>query len=156
VPADLRKALLTAAVAWIALATACASGLPTVGRTARLPGSRIDDMQRFLVVHREGDPADIENDIRDQIVELGRQADVARELPGDVSDYDAVITYVDRLWWDVTNYCIQLTLYVRDTETGYITATASSRRGSIDRKTPAGHARLMLTELFRREEDPAP
>ena len=45
-------------------------------------------------------------------------------------------------------YCMQLTLYVRDTKTGWITAVGSSWRPSLERKTPAGHAKLLLTELL--------
>ncbi|MGH0029111.1 MAG: hypothetical protein ACQGVC_04940 [Myxococcota bacterium] len=81
---------------------------------------------------------------------LGFQADAG---PAPADDYDGVITYVDRYVWDVTMFCQQLTLYVRDPETGYITATGWSWRPSVVRKTPQGHARLILAELFGRSPE---
>lgn len=126
------------------------AGASTPERVAHLPGSEVASMQRFLVVHRDGDPRHIENDIRDQLEAFGRQAEAVVDLPDDLSSYDAVVTYVDRYWWDITLYCIQLTLYFRDTRTGYVMATGSSRRGSLYRKTPSGHAALVLGDLFEK------
>ena len=44
-----------------------------------------------------------------------------------------------------------VTVYFRDTRTGFITATGWSWRPSMVRKTPQGHARLIFAELFGRE-----
>jgi hypothetical protein len=37
---------------------------------------------------------------------------------------------------------------VRDAQTGFVIATGSSYRPSLVRKTPAGHARLIVQEIF--------
>jgi hypothetical protein len=106
------------------------------------------------VQHRDGDNRDIHVAIRDELRRLGLDADAGALAPPDPSRYDAVVTYIDRYMWDMTMYCIRLTLYVRDTRTGYITATGSSWRPSLIRKTPAGHARLVLAELFPERKAP--
>jgi hypothetical protein len=116
--------------------------------TTLLPGSEIGSMQRFYVVHRDGDPRNIERDIAQQLVDLGFEASSGAVEPSDPTEYDAVVTYIDRYIWDMSMYCLQLTLYVRDTRTGFITATGSSWRPSLVRKTPAGHAKILLTELL--------
>ena len=105
-------------------------------------------MKTFYVVHRDGDPRNIEQDIAAQLTELGFDATAGTAEPSDPDAYDAVVTYVDRYMWDMSMYCIQLTIYVRDTQTGFITATGSSWRPSLVRKTPAGHAKILLTELL--------
>lgn len=113
-----------------------------------LPGSRIHSMKSFYVVHHDGDPRNIERDIAQQLMDMGYQATSGPSEPADPGQYDAVVTYIDRYMWDMSMYCIQLTLYVRDTRTDYITATGSSWRPSLVRKTPAGHAKILLTELL--------
>jgi hypothetical protein len=125
---------------------ACASYTQLSG--TRLPGSSLASFQRFYVQHREGDDREIHLAIRDELRRLGLEADAGAAPPVDPRRYDAVVTYLDRYAWDMTMYCIRLTLYVRDTRTGYVTATGSSWRQSVVRKTPQGHARLVLAELF--------
>jgi hypothetical protein len=123
---------------------ACA---PTALSGTALPGSALASFHRYFVEHRDGDNRDIHIAIRDELRRLGLDAD-AGAGPPDPSRYDAIVTYVDRYAWDISMYCIRLTLYIRDARTGYITATGSSWRPSMVRKTPAGHARLVLAELF--------
>ena len=116
-----------------------------------LPGSRLAEMRRFYVQHQPDDPREIHLAIREELRALGLQADAGEGRQ--TGDYDAVVSYVDRYVWDVSMYCIQLTIYIRDTRTGYITATGWSWRPSIVRKTPQGHARLILSELFGRNPE---
>jgi hypothetical protein len=135
----------TAALLGLAsLVVACSTG---AGRYAgTLPGTRLFEMHRFWVEQAPSDERGLHLVVRDELRRLGFEAEAgAGPPPGEV---DGVVTYVDRWTWDITTYCIQLTLYVRDTETGYITATGWSYRPSIVRKTPAGHARLILAEWF--------
>jgi hypothetical protein len=136
------------AVATTIFATAACGTSGAQYHVTTLPGSRIRSMKSFYVVHRDSDPRHIERDIAQQLVDLGYQATSGPTEPADPDQYDAVVTYIDRYMWDMSMYCLQLTLYVRDTRTGYITATASSWRPSLVRKTPAGHAKILLTELL--------
>ena len=143
-----------AGIGWapLALLLACLSGCGGTGaaRFAEpLPGSRLQEMRRFYVLHQDNDPRNIHLDIAEELRALGVEAQAG---DGPVpSDVDAIVSYVDRYMWDMTMYCVQLTIYVRDAHTGYVTATGWSWRPSISRKTPRGHARLILTRLFGRE-----
>lgn len=127
----------------------CASGAARFGE--ELPGSRLSEMRRFYVVHQAEDSRDIHLDIQEEMRGLGLEVDAGAGSPR--GDYDGIVTYADRYVWDMSMYCLQLTLYIRDTRTGFITATGWSRRPSLVRKTPKGHARLILTELFGREPE---
>ena len=125
----------------------CASGAARFAEP--LPGSRLFEMQSFYVQHQPDDPRDIHLDIREELRAFGKTVDAGKGPP--TGEYDAVITYVDRYVWDITMFCAQLTVYVRDTRTGFITATGWSWRPSTVRKTPKGHARLIFTEMFGEE-----
>lgn len=113
-----------------------------------LPGAepRVRQLERVYVEAREGDNRGIEEDIRDQLQAMGIEA---HSGPGPAPEgYDAVVTYIDRYMWDMSMYCIQLTIYIRDAETGLIIGTGSSFRPSLIRKTPAGHAQLILQQIL--------
>lgn len=136
-------------LALLLLVCGCTSGAARFAE--ELPGSRLSEMRRFYVQHQPDDPRDIHRVIQEELRAFGMDVDAGEGEP--TGDYDAVVTYVDRYIWDMTMYCMQLTLYFRDTQTGHITATGWSWRPSIVRKTPQGHARLILTELFGREPE---
>lgn len=124
----------------------CASGAARFA--GELPGSHLSEMRRFYVEHQQSDPRDIHLAIQEELSAFGFDVDAGDGPPTEA--YDAIVTYVDRYIWDMTMYCQQLTVYIRDTSTGYITATGWSWRPSMVRKTPQGHARLIFTELFGR------
>lgn len=133
----------------LVLCVGCTSGAARYA--GELPGSRFSEMRSFYVQHQEGDPRDIHLDIQEELRAYGVTVDAGKGPP--TGEYDAIVTYLDRYVWDMTMYCIQLTVYILDTETGYITATGWSWRPSTVRKTPKGHARLIFSELFGREPE---
>ena len=118
----------------VVTAIGCASGAARYA--GELPGSRLSEMRRFYVEKQAEDPRDIHLAIRDELRALGLDADAGDAAPPD--GYDAIITYVDRYQWDVTMFCIQLTLYVKDTQTLVVAA----RHGAQDAEGPcAPHPR---------------
>jgi hypothetical protein len=131
----------------LVLCIGCASGAARFA--GELPASRLSEMKRFYVQHQPRDSRNIHLAIREELQAFGFEVDAGRGEPA--GEYDAIVTYVDRYVWDMTMYCLQLTVYLHDTRTGYITATGWSRRPSLVRKTPKGHARLILSELFGRD-----
>jgi hypothetical protein len=129
------------------LGLGCTSG--AAHYAGELPGSRLSEMRRFYVQHHEGDSRDVHLAIQEEMRAFGLDVDAGKGPP--TGEYDAIVTYADRYTWDVTMFCIRLTVYIQDTETGYITATGWSWRPSTVRKTPKGHARLIFSELFGRD-----
>ncbi len=129
------------------LASACNSGAARFA--GELPGSRLSEMRRFYVQHQEEDPRDIHLAIQEEMQAHGLEVDAGKGPP--TGEYDGIVTYVDRYVWDMTMFCQQLTVYVTDTRTGYITATGWSWRPGTVRKTPKGHARLIFAEMFGKE-----
>ena len=139
--------VLTAMAATLGVATSAGCNYVTMKDTVVLPGSRLDEMKSFYVVHRPDDGEHLEKEIAGQLEAIGLSAESGPELL-DMSAYDGVVTYIEQWDWDVTTYCLQLILYIEDTRTGFITASGASRQPSLLRESPAGHARILLLELM--------
>jgi hypothetical protein len=71
-------------------------------------------------------------------------------------DTHVVVTYRDRWMWDMSMYLIQLSLYVRNVDTGEIMASGSSTRMSLQREDPDFVAREILEPIFRQSPDAPP
>jgi len=63
-------------------------------------------------------------------------------------DIDAVITYKDKWWWDITMYMIELTISVRDKDSNFPLATGNSLHTSLTRKSPEAMVDEVLTNIF--------
>jgi hypothetical protein len=104
-----RSRRLVFTLTFAVLASACSTG---AGRYAgTLPGSRFHEMKRFYVQKASEDDRGLHEIIRDEMVRIGIDADAGEGEPA--GEYDAVVTYIDRWSWDVTTFCMQLTIYVR-------------------------------------------
>jgi hypothetical protein len=79
-------------------------------------------------------------------------ADKLREMGFDVSetetDVDAIVTYVDKWFWDITFYLLELTITLRDPKTDFPLATGNSIHTSLARKSPEGMVDEVLTNIF--------
>jgi hypothetical protein len=61
---------------------------------------------------------------------------------------DAIVTYVDKWFWDITMYMLELTITLRDPKTDFPLATGSSYHTSMTRKSPEGMVDEVLTNIF--------
>lgn len=79
-------------------------------------------------------------------------ADKLREMGFSVSetetDVDAIVTYVDKWFWDITFYLLELTVTLRDPKTDFPLATGNSIHTSLARKSPQGMVDEVLTNIF--------
>lgn len=116
-------------------------------RSSQMPGSDLSGINRLYVVHFEPDERNLHDLIRDELIEMGFQADSGLRS-GMPEDIDAIVTYEDRWFWDITNYMIQLNIEIRDPETNYPLAFGESIRTSMARKNPDEMAREVLESIF--------
>jgi len=70
------------------------------------------------------------------------------EVSENVSDVDALITYVDKWWWDITMYMLELTVTIRDPKTDFPLASGHSLHTSLTRKSPEDMVDEVLTNIF--------
>jgi len=117
-------------------------------RSSQIPGSDLSSINRLYVVHFEPDRRNLQDVIRDELIEMGFQADSGSEsrIPNDI---DAIVTYEDRWFWDLANYMIQLNIEIRNPKTNYPIAIGESIRTSMARKNPDEMAREVLESIFK-------
>jgi hypothetical protein len=51
------------------------------------------------------------------------------------TDLDAVVTYIDKWFWDITFYMLELTVTLREPKTDFPLATRNSYHSSLKRKS---------------------
>ncbi|MEX0828256.1 MAG: hypothetical protein WD005_04815 [Haliea sp.] len=111
------------------------------------PDANLESLRSIYVVRQPNDRRGIEEMIALELRKYGKDAfhgDNA-EPPANV---DAILTYVDKWMWDITNYLLDLRIELRHPETGYILATGNSYRTSLARKSPEGMVKEVIGETF--------
>ena len=117
----------------------------------RMPGTEMQTLKKFYVKKRSTDKRGIDLMIRDQLIAMGFEA-VTGKVNYEPEEFDAIVTYTDRWMWDMANYLLQLTIYIKNTDTGYIGSAGKSFRTSLDRKPPEYMAKEILEEVFKNKK----
>jgi uncharacterized lipoprotein YajG len=124
----LLKLLLAALV--LAAMTGCAVNRATATVD---PAARVGSLQTMHVKRFEKDERGIDKLIADNLRARGYKVSTGNDPAGPV---DAVVTYVDKWFWDITMYMLELTVQIRDPKTDYPLATGNSLHTSLTRKAP--------------------
>lgn len=91
------------------------------------PSANLARIKSIHVVKFAPDGRSIDQMISRRLVAMGYQATTGDTIPPEV---DAVITYEDKWTWDINLYMVQLTISIRDKDSGFPLATANSMHGS--------------------------
>lgn len=100
----------------------------------------------FYVKKYSDDTRDTNSVIQDKLVEMGFQVSETE------TDVDAIVTYVDKWFWDITMYMVELTITLRDPKTDFPLATGNSYHTSLTRKSQKGMVDEVLTNIFFSKE----
>jgi hypothetical protein len=130
-------------LALMAIMNGCAvnRATATVDQTTDLSALRTFYVQKY-----SEDTRDTNNLIESKLVEMGF------DVSENVTDADAVVTYVDKWFWDITMYMLELTVTLRDPKTDFPLATGNSYHTSMSRKSPEGMVDEVLTNIFYSEQ----
>ena len=109
----------------------------TVDQTTDLSKLKI-----FYVRKYSEDTRDTNILIADKLTEMGFNVSDTE------TDVDATVTYVDKWFWDITFYLLELTITLRDPKTDFPLATGNSVHTSLSRKSPEGMVDEVLTNIF--------
>jgi hypothetical protein len=133
--------LTAAAIVFAAMTTGCAvnKATATVDPSARL------DAVKVVHVKPYGEDG-TEKLIADNLKARGYQVSVGKEPPGSV---DAMVTYVDKWFWDITMYMLELTIQIRDPKTDYPLATGYSMHTSLTRLAPPAMVDEVLGNIIK-------
>ena len=116
-------------------------------RSSKLPEADISGLKSFYVVANNVDPGKTDEQIRDALIDMGYVATSGpkSKMPEGV---DALVSYDDRWFWDISNYMIELNLIIREPESGYPMAEGESIRTSLARKDPKEMAKEIFESIF--------
>jgi len=123
--------------------TGCMSNL----ESRKISGTDLSPLKSFYVQKRTEDERGIDRLIADRLTLMGFTASHGTDGPS--APVDAIVTYQDKWWWDLTMYMIQLDLQIRDAHTKMVLANGQSMRTSFIRKSADEMVEEVLTEVFK-------
>lgn len=107
--------------------------------------TNLSKIKSVHVVKSLPDGRGIDQMIANRLGAMGYNATTGDVTPPDV---DAIVTYEDKWMWDISLYMVQLTIFIRDKDSGFPLATANSKHGSLTRKSPEEMIAEVLGSLF--------
>lgn len=135
--------LLLATIVLAVMTTGCAVNRATANVDA---SARLDAIRSFHVKKFEKDERGTDKLIADNLRARGYKVSQGEQPAGPV---DAVVTYVDKWFWDITMYMLELTIQIRDPKTDYPLATGNSLHTSLTRKSPPDMVDEVLTNIMK-------
>jgi hypothetical protein len=122
-------------IALLAVAAAATSGCATNKATANLvAGADLSKVHSIYVAKEEGDDHDVDKLIVTYLTKRGFQVTSGPEHKPPY-EADAVVTYADKWFWDITMYMLQLQVTMRD-KSAFPMAQSLSLHTSLTRKSP--------------------
>jgi hypothetical protein len=123
-------------------------GCASTQKHTRVPGTDLSKLEKFYVAKQPKDERGVDVMISDRLSHLGYVSAHGGSAP-DSTSIDAIVTYEDKWWWDITMYMIELTIHFREPDSNMVLATGHSMRTSLVRKSPGGMVEEVLTEIFK-------
>ena len=112
------------------------------------PGSNLEAMKTFYVVKSPKDEKDVDQLIKDFLVKKGYSVTTGPELTPPYQA-DGVVTYIDKWFWDITMYMLELTINIRQPTNNFPVAVGNSFHTSLTRKSPPEMVDEVLTNIYK-------
>jgi hypothetical protein len=131
------------AIVMLMLVQGCAinRATATVDPSANLPA-----IKRVHVVQLQEDGYNVNQTIADKLNAMGIVATTSKDKRTDV---DAIVTYWDKWYWDITMYLLELTIVFREPATDFPLATGNSMHTSLTRKSQQEMVDEVLGNIFK-------
>jgi hypothetical protein len=137
-----------ASVLALVFATSLMTGCAVNRATATLsPGADLIEVKSVYVVKQPKDDRGINDLIAANLEKRGYLVTKGPELSTPYKS-DVAVTYVDKWMWDITMYLLELTINVRDPQTGFPMAVGNSLHTSLTRKSPTEMVDEVLNNIF--------
>jgi hypothetical protein len=117
----------------LAAMTGCASNRATATLMADADLSKV---KTLYIVHADADNHAVDQDLKAAFEKRGYAVTTGPALKPPYPQ-DAVVTYIDKWFWDITMYELELTITMRNPVNDFPLATANSMHTSLTRKSPA-------------------
>jgi len=110
-------------------------------------GTDLSNLKTFYVQKPPEESRGVERMLADRLTRMGYVASYG--IDGPDTPVDAIITYKDDWWWDLSWYLLQLDIQIRDPQTKLILATGHSKRTSLVRKSSDEIVEDVLNETLK-------
>jgi hypothetical protein len=110
-------------------------------------GTDLSNLKTFYIQKLPEEGRGVERMLADRLTQLGYVASYG--IDGPVTPVDAIISYKDEWWWDLSWYLLQLDIQIRDPQTKLILATGHSKRTSLVRKSSDEIVEDVLNETLK-------
>ena len=139
----MRRVGALVAIVLLVLVQGCAvnRATATVDPSANLPA-----LKRVHVVQLQEDGYNVNQTIADKLNAMGIVATTSKEKRTDV---DAIVTYWDKWFWDMTMYLLELTIVFRDPATDFPLATGNSMHTSLTRLSQKEMVDEVIGNIFK-------
>jgi len=121
--------ILVLSILSLALVSGCARN-KAIG--VQSPNFKASSMSSLYVVHQPKDNRHINVMIKADLVKRGYKVDTGskEDIPKHI---DGLITYIDKWQWDITNYMIELSIFMKNPESEFPIARGYSMHTSLTR-----------------------
>lgn len=137
--------LISFAVALLSNLTGCAVNKATASVT---PGTDLNAMKTFYVVKPETEKRNTNELIVSYLNKKGLKATTGPEQKPPYQA-DAVVTYIDKWFWDITMYMLELTINIRNPATNFPVATGNSLHTSLTRLSPEEMVDEVMGNIYK-------
>ena len=125
--------------------TGCAVNRATASLT---PGADLTGINSLYVVKSAEDDCDINELIKANLIKRGYIVTTGLEQKP-ATKVDVVLTYVDKWFWDITMYMLELTITMRDPNSNFPMAVGNSYHTSLARKSKEEMVGEVLDNIFK-------
>jgi hypothetical protein len=114
------------------------------------PSADLASIDSMHVTKFEEDQREIDLLIADRLELMGYAVTTGDQIPAGA---DAVVTYIDKWFWDITMYMLELTITIREPGSNYPLASGNSFHTSLTRLSSEEMVEEVLTNIFSEPED---
>jgi hypothetical protein len=140
-----RAVFISFVLAVLSSLSGCAVNRATASIT---PGTDLKAMKTFYVVQPADDKHETNKLITEYLTKQGYTATTGPELTPPYKA-DAVVTYIDKWFWDITMYMLELTINVRNPTNNFPMATGNSFHTSLTRLSPPEMVNEVMTNIYK-------
>jgi hypothetical protein len=109
------------------------------------PNADLSKIKKICVEHFEPDDRHLNVTIAEELMKFNIKSSTAEKCTDSV---DAILTYRDKWWWDITTYMISLSIKLNDPNTGFPLAYGQVLHTSLSRQSPKETINEVLTNIF--------
>ena len=126
------------------LLSGCAINKATGSRDPNFEASKINYL---YVAHQPKDKRNINLLIQTELEKRGYKVDTGSKVKAPKS-IDGLVTYIDKWMWDITNYMIELSVFIRNPENNFPIAQGYSMHTSLTRKSPEEMVKEVVANML--------